>query len=441
VTYESFETVFRVLHGFHLRPCDLARHREALDFFGLREGPLLAELSRQVPGEVPAGADDGAATDPQPLPVARVGLDGKVEPQESGQPQPETPLCDEAIIVTSTDERARVVAQAAKDLGLPYVRFQVIFAQGRAGDGDGSFRSSDDRVLPLQPVWATLGDHNNLLAFRRADYFDDNTPLPLHEHPVRLTRLRPDDGEPLPPEEQTGFSSTPGELLQFMSDHEMENVWYDSDDVAHYKAEPGPRGAVWLGLKVAAAKFKRRGERFVAERLKKKRLYKFLLPNPYDEEVIGEYPDLVALPGGGDNLGVQIPGALFHLDSNGGACFTAEEADAASRHLIAMGFLDHVQARMSTTPLLVPQKLKYQDMWCNEPQYSKTKVFEVSGVVRLAPLLAPLPAPQPVSEPALSPSPSEEECSDEDEEGEGTPSGSEDEDGQPNGDEEEAVSA
>jgi hypothetical protein len=120
-----------------------------------------------------------------------------------------------------------------------------------------------------------------------------------------------------------------------------------------------------------------------------------------------EFPELVALPGG-DDVPVKIPQSYFHLDSRGAACFTAEEAAAASAHLIEMDFLTRVQSRISSTAFLLPQESKEQAThFCNSSVYGKMNFLEVSGVVRLAPLTKPLPPPAPIVRP---PPPTDARC-------------------------------
>jgi hypothetical protein len=58
-------------------------------------------------------------------------------------PEPLAPgvdtLADEAIIVCATEERALLVAEAAKQLGLPYARFRILFVEGRLQEGGEAF--------------------------------------------------------------------------------------------------------------------------------------------------------------------------------------------------------------------------------------------------------------------------------------------------------------
>ena len=76
------------------------------------------------------------------------------------------PLADEAVIVCTTDARTRVVSEAAKSLGLPYVRFRAVFVEGVLQyGGDGGIGKAPKR-LKLQPVWISLGDYDNVLAAR-----------------------------------------------------------------------------------------------------------------------------------------------------------------------------------------------------------------------------------------------------------------------------------
>lgn len=152
-----------------------------------------------------------------PLPDMHLGLGAEKEGSEASaaedasadeevvSPVPLAPgvdaLADEAIIVCATEERALLVAEAAKQLGLPYARFRVLFVEGRLQEGGEAFMeppktismqvndfsgviSAAARIItastfpkrshgvllvfrdcfPTQPVWATVGDYENLLA-------------------------------------------------------------------------------------------------------------------------------------------------------------------------------------------------------------------------------------------------------------------------------------
>jgi hypothetical protein len=77
-------------------------------------------------GAVKEGSAQGAAEAP-------AAEDASAD-EEVASPGPLAPgvdtLADEAIIVCATEERALLVAEAAKQLGLPYARFRILFVEG-----------------------------------------------------------------------------------------------------------------------------------------------------------------------------------------------------------------------------------------------------------------------------------------------------------------------
>jgi multidrug efflux pump subunit AcrB len=88
-------------------------------------------------------------------------------------------------MVTTTEERARVVAEAAKALGLPYVRFRAVFAEGRLSYG-GEMSGTPSAKLRMGPVWVTVGDYENLLGCRVIIHTGDQGPAALHSRPATL---------------------------------------------------------------------------------------------------------------------------------------------------------------------------------------------------------------------------------------------------------------
>jgi hypothetical protein len=455
-SYLEFEMVFRVLNSLYIRPCDMVRHSRVLDYFGVSLDGVLVSVANagnagQGEGELTGfedvirgaddddDADDGADSeasgdaeasgedeqrqeeeeeaamfDALPLPAMAIGLDGKVGPPRGNRSRrrgktPKPPLADEAIIVCTTEERARVVAEAAKRLELPYVRFHCLFAEGRIAHDDPDGGVSDQKgYLPMQPVWVTLGDYDSILAMRKILPNGAEGLTVLHEHPLKLGEYVSRDERALKPEHEAALK-TPGTLIRLYNENLDVEEWPGAVSIP---GDPGKGGAAWFGLVGGAVTFKcyvsdsdegpteERDEEPVWDvPLDKKHLYDFLMPPGADASYYSDFPELVALPGGGD-MAVKIPQSFFHCDSRGAACFTAEEAAAASAHLIAMEFLTRVQSRISTTAFLLPQESKEQAThFCNSSVYGKMNFLEVSGVVRLAPLTKPLPTPAPIVRP------------------------------------------
>lgn len=357
--YDEFETVFRVLYGLYIRPYDLARHAEALDFFGINLENMLIDVvnrgnANKAQGELVGfsreedhgptttgderGGEEQEEIKPLPLPPFEMGLDGSVNPASCmvpASPAPEVPLADEAIIICTTDERTTVVAEAAKALNVPYVRFTALFAEGRLSYG-GEMFMTPPAYLPMQPVWVTLGDRDNILAFRRILHKGRQGTTVLHDHPFTLCETTPEEAAAL---------KTPGAQVDLIRFEHGDS----KPGVVRIEADTGPGCEAWMGLKFAPRAFT------------KQDLFEFLMP----AESSDDFPPLVTLPGG-DSVATSFP--YFHIDSQGKACFTEEEATAASRHLIDMDFLGHLKARINTTTFHLPQERRQHSsaFFCNE---------------------------------------------------------------------------
>jgi len=188
--------------------------------------------------------------------------------------------------------------------------------------------------------------------------------------------------------EETTALRTPGtklRLRRFTIDSKISE-----DGTMTIEAVSGIGRGAWMGLKFVSVGYGDKTRPFT----KKDVLY-FLMPlDPADE-----FPHLVVLPGGDDNTTTTgtTSSPYFNLDSQGNSCFTEDEAEAASQHLIDMWFLNHLVSRVSTTPFLFPQeRLERSTHFCNESAYGKCNILHITGLVKLAPLTTPLPPPPPL---------------------------------------------
>ena len=72
-------------------------------------------------------------------------------------------------------------------------------------------------------------------------------------------------------------------------------------------------------------------------------------------------------------------GNLFHLDSYGKACFSADEAEAASDYLASIQFDERIKACLQRKRFVLPQQERYVATgFCNETVYGKMNLLEVS---------------------------------------------------------------
>jgi len=232
-----------------------------------------------------------------------------------------TPLVDEDLIVCTSDQRTTVVVDAARRLRLPYVRFRLFFVEGTVRY-EGDDVCNEKLTLNMQPVWASFGDYDNVLGVRNLCH--------LKEQPETLESSRP---VTLWPALQRAVGADVFQATTAL-DLMKEQLTYGSD------------------IKELKAKLKS------------------TVPH--------------VLPGAADlNADATPLNALFHIDSNGYTCFSAEEAKAAAPLLSKVS--QKVQHRLRNLKLQLPQiNGNFEGFFCNETVYGRCNFVEVTGAVRLA---------------------------------------------------------
>lgn len=88
---------------------------------------------------------------------------------------------DDNIIVCTSPQRTLILAEAARALDLDYVKFDVFFAEGHLAYG-GEMTGTPPAIFKMQPVWATLGDYDNLLGMRMLLTTGSQEPRALDSH-------------------------------------------------------------------------------------------------------------------------------------------------------------------------------------------------------------------------------------------------------------------
>jgi len=390
-SYDAFGVVFKALSGIYVSTEELLEHVGALDFFGISLANVLV-ATVNADNAVPSGAPGELAAAAAAAKVASNGAAGELRlglgarccaicsrsadllppgkelrtcircAQRSycskacadadaaaghakvcsgmggfAQRAPArrlTALADADIIVCTSSERALVVAEAAKRLGLPYVRFRLLFVEGTiAYAGDIAYSESGaTKTLKMQPVWASLGDYDNILGARNMCHTGDQ--------PDKLCEPAKNDYSGM---EWPALKSALGNAVLDEDGHQVTATSTALD--------------------------------FVITRHD---------GDETEDETLAE--SAVSLPGGDDVDAAATPaGALFHVDSTGAACFSAAEAVAATQHLVDSNFVAVVQARIKGLKLNIPQlDSDFEEFFCNETVYGKCNCLEIMGVVRLA---------------------------------------------------------
>ena len=299
------------------------------------------------------------------------------------------PLATPDLIICTTDERTAIMATAAKELHLPYVRFDAVFIEGSMVYNYECERQPAGIIL--QPAWVSVGDYGNLLFMRGVFHRGEQDKVVPQEHPLRVVasraRRRGEKTVPLSAAQEAAIS-VPGRAVRFVDDS-----WKKLDDATskdgelEVLVESDGSEAYWLALKFA---FRRDGRGGGVAPMSN--IVDVLLGNDDSENLCGLRFAATALPGGSDygtpappSSGAPGPVArFFHVDSTGATCFSQAEAAATSQLLVDTAFLASVQTRIRTTPFILPQHGREKDVhFCNESVYGRTNMIRVSGLVRL----------------------------------------------------------
>jgi hypothetical protein len=75
------------------------------------------------------------------------------------------------VIVCGTEAHAAVVSACARSLGAPYIPFRLVFVEGLM-DWHGESLEREPDSIPLTCVWCSLGDYDNIFAYRRINQND-----------------------------------------------------------------------------------------------------------------------------------------------------------------------------------------------------------------------------------------------------------------------------
>ena len=82
--------------------------------------------------------------------------------------------------------------------------------------------------------------------------------------------------------------------------------------------------------------------------------------------------------------GTQPVNSMFHLDADGKACFTREQAENASDYIAEMKLDEKVKASLQKKRFELPQvSEKVSMVYCNDDRYGKMNVLWVCGILRL----------------------------------------------------------
>ena len=332
-TFEQFGVVSRIFNRCYVDEGSISRAKDCLDYFGPFDVQnLLVDL-----------ALEDSVGDEEPLEKKqkgeRSGDADKDMSEDANDDNSAAAAVETDIIVCENEARMNAVLDIARQFNEPYVPFKILFVEGMLqyfdGDGGGCEAPFD---VPMTAAAAFVGDYNNVLALWCLDqsYHKKFTLRDAHyrsnffhgapwDHSERLLNL--DLGE-----KAELFRPPPG-------------ASYSSWDMPFYGGEMDSEEFLSMGLGL--------GLNFrVDDNELKSGLLKYMF-NKYGRGDI-EPLDLRAGLSKESDV-VQRVNSLFHLDGNGKACFTREQAKLASDHIASIGLEEKVKASLNKKQFELPQ--------------------------------------------------------------------------------------
>jgi hypothetical protein len=357
-TFEQFGVVSRILNRCYVDEGSISHAKDCLDYFGPFDVQnLLVDLA----------LEDSVGDAEPPEKKQKEEHSGSADTDMSEDANDDNAAAVDAdIIVCENEARMQAVLNIARQFNEPYVPFKILFVEGMLqyfdGDGDGFDAPLD---VPMTAAAAFVGDYNNVLGLwcldQRGDYNNvlalwnrDQSHRTIQEftlkdahycspffqcapedHSERLLNL--DLGEKVelfrpPPGANYDSWGMPFEVTC--------NVWGETKEVTMEPEEFLTRG-LGLGLNV---------------RVDDNELKSGLLKYMFNKYRRGDVEPLDLRAGlSKESEVVQRVNSLFHLDGNGKACFTREQAKLASDHIASIGLEEKVKASLNKKQFELPQ--------------------------------------------------------------------------------------
>ena len=410
-TYEEFDVVYKVIMRQHIGHAELrAVDANLFAFFQLDVLHILVDLaadqvetgSTSPAHKIPKDADSD--NEEEETIAARVfgsleAVSAELDPSNAGENALEERFLSSSdpgdhIIMCESFERATVVSEIAKQMQLPYVRFRIVFVEGEYcwPDNDGDRHGAQMGTaykIPLNPVWVSLGDYDNIFRYCPMRKILDSTAQGgdhlFTDAPAVLTT----DGyiKMWKHLKRPGLKQVyqPGERGVFVSEGRRSEQWEAEKDFAPIEM-----------LEVAPENV---GDAIQAMLIngKKPTIYgtngNFFNEKPQEDvesRYVGFGPKEVPvgsifLPGNGTSDAPSTSG-LFHIDNDGKTCFSKDEAARATAFLGRIGLIELVKENIQKMRFQLPQQSVTHTIdqhFCNENVYSTFNALEVNGVVRL----------------------------------------------------------
>ena len=415
----AVDTVFKILRRMHVTAADVEEHAAAIDYFGpFDRASLLVDLA-VPPSEAPTGAaaagdSSAAASDAA---IGRGGSAAASAPTAASVAAD----CDEGqnddVICCDSEARTKAVALVAARLGLPYVPFRMVFAEGTMAVGGDAGCRNPFTTVEVQPVWISIGDYDNIFSATNleASYIAPNR-YSMEEQLTKISDDRsPNADTPIGAKvnpnvrQHNAFRLTVGsmvgmnvpkclinshalskELIKLPGGDDFLDGRNDDEDDDDDDAAMG--GAAMTNEMLAPV------DCATESRTQTK-------PNCQSvvDAIAAADATITSLrskkdgandEGGADDSSSSSSSSsskkkpplmsLFHRDSHGKTCFSAEEAEAASEHIAAMHLDRRVEACIQHQRFELPQQSGYVSaQFCNESVQGSLNLLEITGVVKL----------------------------------------------------------
>lgn len=363
-TFEDFGLIYRILVGIYVNEKELIEHKQLLEFFGISTHKCLVSIVDEK---------ERNANAPPQTETKSKSKQAKTSKAKS-TPAPATPVVNNlaadptgTVVICSSEERTAVANKLAKELGLNFVTFKILFGEGVMEYGGEMFETPPARVQML-PFWISLGDHDNIFLLRSLVTTGSLEPEPfaqfpkLHDHVATKTKERLEKliGQQVVLEEVYSRRDEP-KIEDTEPEDAAKGVPFDATEIYHrirYDLAFGLSSGASTG---SVVKEVTAGMNFGPKKL-------------------------IYLPGISDKTKPATSSRLFSYDKDGKTCFTLDQGRSVSERLIAIDLVGKVQERIRSgnLKLVLPQKAAGVDeFFCNENVYGSFNLIMCTGLVLL----------------------------------------------------------
>ena len=424
----AVDTVFKILRRMHVTAADVEEHAAAIDYFGpFDRASLLVDLavppSEAPTGSAAAGDSSAAASDAA---IGRGGSAAASAPTAASAAADDDEGQNDDVICCDSEARTKAVALVAARLGMPYVPFRMVFAEGTMAVGGEASFDKPFTTVEVQPVWTSIGDYDNIFSMtnleasyiapdrysmeelHKSEIEDVHDRSPNADTPIGA-KVNPDvsafgdDGETI---QHNAFRLMVGSMVGMnvpkclISSHALSKELIklpggddfldgrnddedDDDDDDDDAAMGGAANEMRAPVDYAT-------ESRTQTKPNCQSVVDAIAAADATITSLRSKKDGANDEGGADDSSSSSSKkkpplmSLFHRDSHGKTCFSAEEAEAASEHIAAMYLDRRVEACIQHQRFELPQQSGYVSaQFCNESVQGSLNLLEITGVVKL----------------------------------------------------------